>query len=178
MALRPKAGTGSLGWFIIATFAYCILGLAAAMQLRESDGLRAAAMQLLALALALILLLLCQPRQTLRDAPRQGLASTARIVVWLTLLGIPPTVGFHAKVMLYRSLLSVGWGGMAALAIAVAAAGVLPALSAIGLPPPLPLKGARAAVAVVLIALIVILGLYPQPAISLAGMVQNLAKSG
>jgi NADH:ubiquinone oxidoreductase subunit 4 (subunit M) len=65
--------------------------------------------------------------------------------------------------MLYRSLLSVGWGGMAALAMAAAAAGVLPALSAIGSPPPLPLRGARAALAVVLIALIVILGLYPQP---------------
>jgi NADH:ubiquinone oxidoreductase subunit 2 (subunit N) len=148
------------------------------MQLRESDGLRAAAMQFLALALALLLLLQYQPRRASQEAPHQGLASTARAVAWLTLLGIPPTVGFHAKVMLYRSLLSVGWDGMAALAMAAAAAGVLPALWAIGFPPPLPLKGARAALAVALIALIVILGLYPQPAISLAGMVQNLAKPG
>jgi NADH:ubiquinone oxidoreductase subunit 2 (subunit N) len=178
MALRPKAVTSSVGWLIIATFAYCIFGLAAAMQLRESDGLRAAAMQFLALALAVVLLLQYQSGPASEEAPRQGLASTARAVVWLTLLGIPPTVGFHAKVMLYRSLLSVGWGGMAALAMAAAAAGVLPALSAIGSRPPLPLRGARAVFAVVVIALIVILGIYPQPAISLAGLVQNLVKSG
>ena len=117
------------------------------------------------------------PAPAAEEAPRQGLAWTARAVAWLTLLGIPPTVGFHAKVMLYRSLLNVGWGAMAALAIAVAAVSVWPAIWAIGSPPPLPLRGGRAALAAVLIASIVILGIYPQPAISLAGMVQNLAGS-
>jgi len=66
---------------------------------------------------------------------------------------------------------------MTALAIAVAAIGVWPAIWAIGSPPPRPLQGGRAALAAVLIASIVILGLYPQPAISLAGMVQTLAGS-
>ena len=178
MALRPRAVDGGLGWMVIATSAYCILGLAAALRLPASDGLRAAAMQLLALALVVVLAVQYGPRKGSEEAPSQGLASAARAVSWMTLLGLPPTVGFHAKVMLYRALLNAGWGGLAALAIAAAAVGILPALWALSSPPPLPLKGARAIIAVALIVAILVLGLYPQLALSLADLAESVTKSG
>jgi len=175
MALRPRRAASGLGWMITATFAYCILGLAAALQARESDGLRGAAVQLIALALAAVLALQCQSRESGEPGTPQGLASAARAVAWLTLLGLPPTIGFHAKVMVYRSLLNVGWGGVAALAMAAAVAGVLPAVWALGSSPPLPLKGSRAVISVALIALIAALGLYPHLAVSLASAAERLA---
>jgi len=177
LALRTRAAASNFGWMVIAAFSCCILGLATALQAGESDGLRASAVQLLAVVLAAAVGILLTPRHEGETAPSQLLAPAARGIAWMALLGLPPTAGFLAKVMLYRSLLSVGWGSLTWLAMVATAIGVLPALWALSSPPPLPLKGPRAFLVFMLAAAILVLGCYPQSALFLADLAQGLTKS-
>jgi NADH:ubiquinone oxidoreductase subunit 2 (subunit N) len=159
---------------VVAGFGYAVLALAAALRLGESDGLRASVVQLLGVTLAALL-------GGVGSSGREpdgsaSLGTAARGLAWLTLLGLPPTLGFHGKVMVYHSLLSAGWGGVTALAMAASGAGLLPALRAIR-GPRIALRGPRALLAVALMGAIILLGLYPRPGLALAGLVERLAGS-
>ena len=178
LSLRARSAASSFGWMVIAAFACCMLGLAAALRAPESDGFRAGVVQLVAAALAAAVGALLIPRKEGEEAPKQTLAVMARGVAWLTLLGLPPSVGFHAKVMLYRALLAAEWGWVAALAMAAAAAAMFPAARALGSPPPLPLKGARALAAAALVVAMIALGCYPQISLSLADLAEKVARPG
>jgi NADH:ubiquinone oxidoreductase subunit 2 (subunit N) len=178
LSLRARSAASSFSWMVIAAFACCVLGLAAALHAPGSDGFRAGVVQLVAAALAAAVGVLLTGRKEGEEAPKQTLATAARGVAWLTLLGLPPTLGFHAKVMLYRALLAAEWGSLAALAMAAAAAAMLPAAWALGSPPPLPLKGARALVVAALVAAMIALGCYPQISLSLADLAEKVARPG
>jgi len=177
LACRPRRAAASFGWMVVAGLAYAMLALAAALHLRDSGGLRASLVQLLAVALAALLGLLCGPRKAAESVAEGGLGAAARGVAWLTLVGLPPTLGFHAKVVIYRVLLTTGWAGLAALAIVASAAGMAPALWAFRAPRPA-MSGPRAIIAVALIAAIIVLGVYPQPALTLADLVQVIGQKG
>ncbi len=178
LSLRARSAASRFGWMVIAAFACCVLGLAAALRAPESDGLRAGVVQLVAAVLAAAAGALLVPHKEGEEAPRQTLAVMARGVAWMTLLGLPPTVGFHAKVMGYRALLAADWGWAAALAVAASAAAMLPAAWSLGSAPPLPLRGARALMVVALVAAMIALGCYPQISLSLADLAEQVARPG
>jgi NADH-quinone oxidoreductase subunit N len=182
LALRPRAAAHSFAWIVVAAFAYPLLALASALRAPESGGLRAAGLQLLAVLLAAVLGALLPARAgeqnpACRPAGRSlpcPLSAAARAFAWFTLVGLPPTVGFHGKVAVYRALLGAGWGGLAALAMAGSAAALLPALWAIRSPHPSSLSRPRALLALGLIAIIVVLGLYPEAGLAVARLADTL----
>jgi len=159
LTARPGAGASRFGWAIVNGLAYAILGMAAAIRTEASGGFRAALLQLAAVVLAGALAALSFPRGESRAG--EGLGAVGRGLAWFALVGLPPTVGFHAKVTLYRALLVAGWGWMAALAMAVSAALLFPALADLRSSQAEPLRGARAVSVMALIAIMVILGFYP-----------------
>ena len=176
LALRPRSADSSFAWMVIAGCATAILSLAAALHLRESDGFRASVVQLCAVGLAAVLGALCLGRPQEGTPPAGLLGVAGRGCAWLTLVGLAPTAGFSAKVMVYHALLGAGWGGVTALAMAAGAAGLAPALWAVRAPPPPALGGVRAALAVVLIGLLLALGLFPQPLLDFGGLLGKVAK--
>lgn len=185
LSLRPRDAAASLeseqssfGWTVIAGLATALLCLGVAVHGGPSDGLRSAVVQLLAVALAAALGYLClAPGRSTQPARPNWWAGAGRGLAWLTLVGLPPTLGFPAKVMLYRALLSVGWGSMVLLAMAVSAAALIPALIALRSPAPAPPRGLRSTLILALAALVLLLGLYPQPMLDLAGMLTGPAGS-
>ncbi len=83
------------------------------------------------------------------------------MLAWLTLIGLPPTLGFHAKLVLYRALAIANFPW--ALAFALGASWVLlfPALRELRTLRAGPAPRGRVALIVTLIALVVLLGLVP-----------------
>jgi len=161
-AARPRLPADGLAWMVLANGGYVLLGLAAAVRAPQGDGLRGAVFQggvaLLSAALGALSL------SGARDVkPRSGrsLASVALFVAWLGLLGLPPTAGFHARVLVYRSLLQNGWHGSLIFALAISVAGLIPAFSALALGCPGSLRGGRAFLAILLLAALLVIGLYP-----------------
>jgi NADH-quinone oxidoreductase subunit N len=167
-AARPKGPGQGFGWMVIAGSGYLLLALAAALAAPQGDGLRAAAVQACAVLLAAALggLSFGQPKDG--SSRGKGLAAAALAGAWLTLLGLPPMVGFHARVLAYRSLLQGGWQGTVALALAISAAGLVPAFSALSLGCPGRLRGGRGVVAVLLLLALLVGGMYPGFAVSTA----------
>jgi NADH:ubiquinone oxidoreductase subunit 2 (subunit N) len=168
-AARPQEPGQGFGWMVIAGSGYLLLALAAAVAAPQGDGLEAAVVQAgtLVVAAALGALSFGQPS----DGASSGrwLAAVALAAAWLTMLGLPPMVGFHARVLVYRSLLQAGWQGTVALALAISAAGLVPAFSALSLGCPGRLRGGRGAVAVLLLLALLAGGIYPGSAVSTAG---------
>ena len=123
-ALRPRAA--SFGWALVGGLAFALLAMAAAARVESGSGLRAAVLQLVTVALAGGAGLLGASRGEGGTIPPLGRAS--RMVAWLALVGLPPTIGFHAKVSLYESLLGAGWWWAAALAMIASWALLIPAL--------------------------------------------------
>jgi NADH:ubiquinone oxidoreductase subunit 2 (subunit N) len=155
-ATRPAVGASRFGWAVVAGLAYPLLGLAAAIRSEESGGLRAAVLLLVTVVLAGLLGALCQGRTASR------LGAVGRFAAWLSLIGSPPTVGFHAKLALYFALLHCGWDGITVLALAVSAVTLLPALWELRAPASAgSLRGAAAVAVVALLALLILLGLHP-----------------
>lgn len=159
---RAKDGREGLAFMVLAGLGYVLLGLSAAMQARENLGLRAAVAQMIAVVAAAALGFLCQgPAARDTESGSRGLGVVGLFLAWLCLLGLPPTVGFHGKALLYRSLLQAGWSWLYWLALLVNAAGMLPGFRALATSRPRPLRGAAWLLAVLLIAVILVLGLYP-----------------
>jgi NADH-quinone oxidoreductase subunit N len=176
LALRARRPSRSFAWIAIATLAYPLLGGAAALHLPASDGLRAAALQLLAIVLAAALGLTVPARPGEGESPPGSpLSAAARALAWLTLVGLPPTIGFHGRILVYRALLAGGWEALTVLAVAGGAAALFPAFRAIRSPHPAAVGGLRAVLVVALMAGILALGLYPGGGMAVAHIAENLA---
>lgn len=176
LALRPRRVAQAFAWIALAGASCPLLALAAALHVPATDGLRAAVMQLLAVLLAAALGAGFRARPHGNDtSSNSSLSAAARAVAWLTLVGLPPTAGFHGRILVYRALLAAGWEELAVLAMVGAAAALLPALWAMRSPSPPAMRGPRAAVAIALMVAILVLGLYPGAGLMVAGFVANLA---
>src|SRR5512136_311588 len=128
LAARRGAGTSSFGWAVVNGLSFALLGMAAALRAPESQGLIATVAQLVALVAAVLLGVLCAPRagSTMSAGGRVGPAG--RFLAWLTLIGLPPTPGFHAKVLLCRSLLNAHWPEATALVLLASWVLLIPAM--------------------------------------------------
>jgi NADH:ubiquinone oxidoreductase subunit 2 (subunit N) len=146
--------------------AYVLFALGAALRAPDGTGLQAMAFQagvvLLAAALGWLSL---KPGGA---GPGKGLAAVALFIAWLSLLGLPPTAGFHARVLVYRSLLQAGWSGTLVFALAVGAAALVPAFGALALGCPGSVRGGRGFLVILLICALVASGLYPELGLSVA----------
>lgn len=171
---RP-APLASFGWAVAAACGSAVLAAAAGLAVPVSDGLRGAGLQLLAVLLAAALGALCHGGPAEGAVQASPVSSIGRAVAWLTLIGLPPTVGFHGKILVYRALLAAGWGWLAVLAGAASVAALAPALWAIRPGAAGPAGALRAAIAVALIAAVCLLGLCPQPALEIAGALASPA---
>ena len=163
LAARPGARSQSLGWGVIAGLAYSALALVAALQDPDTGGLRAGLLQLATVVLAAAIASLCRSSNVGESdkTPVDAVARVGRIAAWLALVGLAPTLGFHARLLVYRALIGVNWMGLTALAIAANGLLLLPAVGSIRGANIAPVRGARAVAVLVLSALIVVGGLYP-----------------
>ncbi len=159
-AVRPGRREASFGWAFVGGLAFVMLAMVAAARVESGEGLRAARWQL-----ATVLLAGGAGMLSLTSRPESGapsrLGAAGRLVAWLALAGLPPTIGFHAKVSLYGALLGAGWGWVMALAMVASGALLLPALAELraaraGAP-----RGAAAAATLLLTAAILLLGFAP-----------------
>ncbi len=179
LALRPRRAAHSFRWIVIAAFANAILALAAASHMPASGGLQAAALHLIAVLLAAALGAAAPARADASPEPSpSALPAAARGLSWLTLLGIPPTAGFHGRILVSRALLLAGWEWLAVLAMVGGAAALLPAFWAFRSPRPAALRGWRAALVILLAAAILALGLYPESGLAIARLAENLPVRG
>ena len=175
LAVRRRSQSHSFGWIVVACLTYSILSMAAAMHVRSSDGLRAAVMQFVAVLLAAGLGYLCIPQQTAAPSSPSALATAGRALAWLTLLGFPPTVGFHGKLMVYRAILLAGWPWLLALAMAASLAALLPALWGIRASGSAHPRGVHSLAIVALMLVITVLGVYPQSGMALLSRLEQPA---
>jgi NADH-quinone oxidoreductase subunit N len=176
LGVRARRSSRRFAWIAIATLAYPLLAGAAALHVPATDGVRAAALQLLATVLAAALGLTVGARPGEGESPpRSPLSAAGRALAWLTLVGLPPTIGFHGRILVYRALLGGGWEALTVLALAGGAAALFPALRAIRSPHPAAVGGLRAVLAVALMAGVLALGLYPGGGMALAQIAENLA---
>jgi NADH:ubiquinone oxidoreductase subunit 2 (subunit N) len=170
-AARPQTAALGFAWMTLTGGSYALLALAAAVSAPQSDGLRAAALQGGAVLLAAALGGLSLGAGGEAPGPGRPLARVALFVAWLSLLGLPPTAGFHARILVCRSLLQAGWSGTLVFALAVGAAGLVPAFSALSLGSPGSLRGGRAVLAVLLLAALLMVGVYPGLGLSVGDFV-------
>ncbi|MCJ7750146.1 MAG: hypothetical protein MUQ65_03480 [Armatimonadetes bacterium] len=177
-AAPGAAAARSFAWIVIAGLAYSLLALAAAVRAPETDGLRASILQLLAVLLAGGLGYVAMSGASDENGGRSPLASAAVFAAWLSLVGLPPAVGFHGKVLVYRALLAAGWEWLAIIAVAGTAAALIPAFWALSSYRSGPLRGLRAVLAVALLIAVVLLGLYPQVGLLAAAPLAGLASGG
>ena len=177
-AATGAAAARSFAWIVIAGIAYSLLALAAAVRAPETDGLRASILQLLAVLLAGGLGYVAMSGASDENGGRSPLASAAVFVAWLSLVGLPPAVGFHGKILVYRALLAAGWEWLAVIAVAGTAASLIPAFWALSSYRSGPLRGLRAVLAVALLIAVVLLGLYPQVGLLAAAPLAGLASGG
>jgi len=177
LAARPGARAQSLGWGVIAGLAYSALALVAALQDPDTEGLRAGLLQLVTVVLAAAIASLCRSSDVGEsdERPANAVARVGRIVAWLALVGVAPTLGFHARLLVYRALLDLNWVGLTALAVAANGLLLLPAVWGIRAANIAPVRGARAVAVLVLSALIVVGGLYPGLATSAIGLLERAA---
>ena len=163
LAARPGARAQSLGWGVIAGLAYSALALVAALHDPDTEGLRAGLLQLVTVVLAAAIASLCRSSEVSEseERPANAIARVGRIAAWLTLVGLAPTLGFHARLLVYRTLLDLNWVGLTALAIVANGLLLLPAARSIRGANIAPVRGARAVAVLVLSTLIVVGGLYP-----------------
>jgi NADH:ubiquinone oxidoreductase subunit 2 (subunit N) len=178
LAARPATRGSHFGWGVISGLACAILGLAAAIRAADSGGLLAALLHLVTVVLAGALAALSLPPRSPEPTGNTTLGAVGRGLAWLALVGLPPTLGFHAKVTLYRALLIAGWGWMAALAMAISAVLLLPALREIRSFRAGALSGPRAVSVMALIALTVVLGCYPYLWLVVNAIAGRIAGSG
>ncbi len=167
-AEAAAAASSAFTWVVIAGFAYSLLGLAAAVREPGSAGLTAALLQLLAVLLAAALGAASLGAAGEEDPPRARVASAGFLVAWLSLVGLPPAVGFHAKLLIYRALLSAGWGWAVVAAMAGSLAALVAAFFAASLYQPPALRSLR------VFWVVVGLGIYPQAGIAVAAPVARL----
>jgi len=169
-AARPQTPSQGFAWMALTGVAYVLLALGAAVTDPRGEGLQAAVLQGGAVLLAAALggLSLGRPE---REASGAGtpLAGVALFFAWLSLLGLPPTAGFHARILIYRSLLQAGWSGTLTIALALGVAGLIPAFSAASLGSPGSLRGGRAVLAVFLLIALLVVGIYPGFGLAAAG---------
>ncbi len=172
-AARSRQAAQEFRWMVLAGVGYVILASCAAASAPRSDGFRAAMLQgaVILLAAALGKLSLGQEDQT--QGSGRGLASATLFIAWLALLGLPPTAGFHARVLVYRSLLQAGWTGILSLSLALTAVGLIPALNALALGSPGTLRGGRAVLAILLALALLVTGLYPAFGLSAVGFLSG-----
>ena len=176
LGVRAKGRATGFGWAVVAGLAGAILAMAAALRMDTSGGLRAALAQLAVVALAALLGGLTAPVAAAdTTAPTgRGLATVGRGVAWLALLGLPPTAGFHAKVMLCHSLLAAHMGGGVVLALLAGLVLLRPALGEAHTAQAPLLSPTRALCVVLLIILLVLLGAYPHLALGAGAMPEPL----
>lgn len=174
-AAPGAAAARSFAWIVIAGMAYSLLALAAAVRAPETDGFRASILQLLAVLLAAGLGGLGLSGVSEENGGRGPLASAAVFAAWLSLVGLPPAVGFHGKILVYRALLAAGWEWLAVIAVAGSAAALIPAFWALSSYRLGPLRGLRAVLAVALLITVVLLGLYPQAGLLAVAPLAGLA---
>ncbi len=179
LAVRGRAAAAGLLWVALAGLGQAMLGLAVAAQNPQGDGARAAALQLLTVAAAVALSAACSGSggDKGEESGSGRLSPVGRALAWASLIGVPGTMGFHAKVVLVRALLSVDWSGMSLLVLAAGAAATWPALAALQAPYPGRLRGLRRVVTSVLVGAVLLLGLYPQWAVTAADWVTRVAFS-
>ena len=175
LALRPRALERSFVWIALAGTAYPMLALAAGLHSGLLEGLSSVGLQLLAVLLAAGLLASVSSKPEQAPASSGGaLPAAGRAIGWLALVGLPPTIGFHGKVIVYRMLLAAGWEWLLMLALAGSAAALLPGLWSIRLPQPGCVRGVRRLVAAALIVVVVVLGIYPEPGLALCRLLGSL----
>jgi hypothetical protein len=179
LAVRGRSVAASLWWVVLAGLGQAMLGLAVAAQDPQGDGARAAALQLLTIAAAAALRAACSGSGGGKgeESGPDWLSPVGRCLVWASLIGAPGTIGFHAKVVLVRSLLSLDWSGMSLLVLAAGAAATWPALAALRAPHPGPLRGIRRMATYLLVGVVLLLGLYPHWAVTAADWVARVAFS-
>ncbi len=168
------AASSAFTWIVIAGFAYSLLGLAAAVREPGSAGLTAALLQLLAVLLAAALGAASLGAAGEENPPRARVASAGFLVAWLSLVGLPPAMGFHAKLLIYRALLSAGWGWAVAAAMAGSVAALVAAFFAASLYQPSALRGLRVFWVLLLLAVVVALGIYPEAGIAVVTPIARL----
>ena len=173
LAVRPGRIAHGFAWIAIAGLGHVILGLAVAVHSAGGGGLTAAMLQFLSVIAAVVLSVLAGPPSE-ESPPRPGLLSAAGSgLAWLTLVGLPPSLGFHGKLLVYRALMRVGWDGLALLAMTSSAVALIAALWAIRSARPAPVRGLRAVVLAGAIACVIALGLYPEAALPLARLLSG-----
>ena len=174
-AAPGAASARSFAWIVIAGMAYSLLALAAAVHAPDTDGLRASILQLLAVLLAAALGGLAMSGAPNENGGRNPLASAGIFAAWLSLVGLPPAIGFHGKILVYRALLAAGWEWLAVLAVVGTAAALIPAFSALSSYRAAPLRGLRGVLTVVLLIAVMLLGIYPQAGLLAAAPLAGLA---
>ena len=139
------------------------LALVAALQDPDTGGLRAGLLQLATVVLAAAIASLCRSSNVGESdkTSANAVARVGRIAAWLALVGLAPTLGFHARLLVYRALIDVNWMGLTVLAIMANGLLLLPAARSIRGANVAPVRGARAVAVLVLSTLIVVGGLYP-----------------
>jgi hypothetical protein len=159
LALHPGARASRFGWAVVAGLALSVLGMAAALR-PGGAAFPAALMQLAAIVLACAL---GAASGATPGAPgsSSALGRWGRGMAWLTLIGLPPTYGFHARVALLSAYLGTGWGWLLALGLVATGLLIVAAVREARAPLAGSPRGARALAVVVLIVLIAFLGLYP-----------------
>jgi len=179
LAVRGRSVAAGLWWVALAGLGQAMLGLAVAAQDPQGDGARATALQLLTVATAMVLAAICSGSAASEGdrADTDSLSPVGRCLVWASLIGVPGTMGFHAKVVLVRALLSLDWSGMSLLVLAAGAAATWPALAALRAPYPGRLRGLRRLATYLLVGIVLLLGLYPQWAVTSADWVARVAFS-
>lgn len=159
-AIRPGARASRFGWAVVAGLAFSVLGMAAALRPGASGALPAAMMQLAATILAAALGSASGPDAATPEAS-SALGRWGRGAAWLMLVGLPPTYGFHARVALFTAYLGAGMGWLLALGLVATGVLLLAAVREARTPLAGAPHGARALGVLALLAVTVLLGLYP-----------------
>ncbi len=162
-------------WVVVAGLAYVFLGVAADVREPRSGGLAAAFLQVFGVLLAAALAGSSLSGGQAGESRPSGLSCVGLLVAWLSLIGLPPAVGFHGKLLIYHALLTAGWEWAAAIAMAASVALLVPAFLAAGHLRPAASGRARAFCVLVLLAVVVLLGLYPQAGLAIAQSAADVA---
>jgi NADH:ubiquinone oxidoreductase subunit 2 (subunit N) len=159
-AWRTESGAAAWRYSFMADWGLALCGFGLAI----ADGQGAALILLFSIVLGRLPLYLWS-RQALRD--KTPTDRPINLLVAAALAGSAPFAGFAARVMLLRGATQVYWP--LALVLAVAMLLWLPASLRLGRSMGLP-RGRQAVGVAIVLAVNVVLGLYPQPLLTLAGL--------